>query len=248
MVLVDFYERFNGAVTSNVKTIKTTGVHDFPETYFKMEVEEVADSAFVFVAHNWVAPDGFKIPQNGLTISDYRYWIINGLFPAGFEATGRFTYSRVTKLDHTLILNSADSLVILYRQDASHDWQPIAFTRSGNWLAGTIYVPHLKAGEYTLAVWDEDMVGAENNIPIEKKLMRVIPNPCTDRVNVHFSDQAEGVLYLLDATGKIFGEYNIDPGEAGTSLNMSNKNPGNYLLHFAGRDGRKELVKFVVLK
>jgi aminopeptidase N len=248
MVMVDMHEKFNGAVTSKVKNIKTAGLYNFDDTYFKMEVENVADSAFVFVAHNWVAPDELKTPQNGLSLSDYRYWIINGLFPQGFEATGRFTYSRVARLDHTLILSSADSLVILYRPDASHDWQPISFTRSGNWMAGTMFVPHLKTGEYTLAIWDEAMVGAENNKPTEKKLMRIMPNPCSDYANVHFSGHADGMLYLLDPTGKIHGEYNIDPGKPDTRLNLANKNPGNYILQFAGRDGRKELVKFVVLR
>lgn len=246
VVMVDLYERFNGAVTSNVKIIKTPGTHDFSDTYFKMEVSEVADSAFVQVSHNWVAPDALWIPQNGLTLSDYRYWIISGFMPEGFEASGRFTYSRVNKLDHTLINNSADSLVILYRPDASHNWQPVTFTRTGNWMTGSILVPHLKTGEYTLAIWDEAMVGAGNTSKSETGLIRISPNPCTDHAQIDFSAHAGGVLYLLDPTGKIYEKIIIPSGERNLRLNMADKSQGSYLVQFTDRNGRKDTVKLLI--
>ena len=246
MVMVDLYERFNGAVTSNVKTIKTTGTHDFSDTYFKMEVSEISDSAFVQVAHNWVAPDALWVPQNGLTLSDYRYWIVSGIFPDGFETSGRFTYGRVNKLDHTLITNSADSLVILYRPDASHNWQPVTFTRTGNWMAGNILVPNLKPGEYALAIWDEEMVGTGKNSQSENSLIRVAPNPCTDYAHIHFSAHTGGVLYLLDPTGKIYEEFTVAAGERDIRINMTNKSPGNYLVQFTDRNGRKDTAKLLV--
>lgn len=246
MVMVDLYERFNGAVTSNVKTIKTTGTHDFSDTYFKMEVSQVSDSAYVQVAHNWVAPDPLWFPQNGLTLSDYRHWIISGIMPEGFEAAGRFSYATVSQLDHTLITNQGDSLVILYRPNASHNWQSVNFTRTGNWRVGNILVPNLKTGEYTLAIWDEAMVGIQNTSHSENSSIQIAPNPCNEFTNIHFSAHTGGTLYLFDLSGKIYEEMNITAGERNIRLNMTNKSQGSYLVQFTHRNGRKDTAKLLV--
>ena len=166
--------------------------------------------------------------------------------PEGFEASGRFTYSRVNKLDHTLINNSADSLVILYRPDASHNWQPVTFTPTGNWMTGSILVPHLKTGEYTLAIWDEAMVGNQNSIHSENSLMRISPNPCTDYAQIHFSAHTGGTLYLLGPTGNIYEKMTIHAGERNLRLNMADKSQGSYLVQFTDRNGRKDTVKLLV--
>jgi hypothetical protein len=163
--MADLYERNGDATTDNYQTIRATGLYDFPDTYFKMDVINPGDSAFARVTHHWVAPDGMLEPLPGLTLSDYRYWSVEGIFAEGFQATGRFTYNRGNALDNTLITSSADSLVILFRPGAGHEWQSVPFSRQGPWQLGIIYVPNLRPGEYTLAIWDELFVNAGDQEP-----------------------------------------------------------------------------------
>lgn len=246
LVMVDLFEKHNGAANSNFKTINTNGVYDFPDTYFKMEVTGIADSAFVQVAHNWVAPDSLTSPQYGLTLSNYRYWTVSGIFPEGFSATGRFSYSRGGSLDHTLLSSAADSLVILYRPDAAHNWQSVPFTRSGPWHIGTIFVPQMQPGEYTLAVWDEEVVSSGDKVFTGGSMIRISPNPARANTSVYFNAHGGGDLYLIDTTGKVVHQLHIPAGQAMIPLSLQKYTPGNYFLQFIDRKGRREVIKMII--
>lgn len=161
--MADPHEKISDATTDVAKTLKTAGEYEYEQTYFSALVEQITDSAFLRVTHNWVAADGFILPTTGLRVSDSRYWNVEGILPAGFKAKGKFTYSRANGLDNKLITNSDDSLVMLYRPGAGHAWQRTAFSISGYWTNGTITVDMLQKGEYTLAVWDHLSPGFKNN-------------------------------------------------------------------------------------
>jgi len=154
LAMADLEEKISDATTDMAKTLKKTGEYDYPQTLSKLLVEQIEDSAFIRITHNWVAPDGINILHPGLRISDSRYWTVEGLFPTGFKAKGMFSYTNVSGLDNTLIINPNDSLVMLYRSGAGHQWKGTAFTREGSWWSGTITVNMLQPGEYGLAVWD----------------------------------------------------------------------------------------------
>jgi len=165
LVIADPEEKMCDATTDNYKTIKSTGNYSFEKTFCSLEVESIADSAFIQVTHNWAPPDELKEPVPGLRLSDYRYWRIDGIIPEGFQATGKFTYSATNYLDNTLITSSADTLVMLYREGAADDWQEVDFEKVGPWNVGNILIPDLKAGEYTLAVKEAGVGTYEPGIP-----------------------------------------------------------------------------------
>jgi len=153
-VMADPDEKISDATTDVSKILKEKGEYDYPETFGKVLVEKISDSALVRITHNWVAPDSLCSPHPGLRISDSRYWTVEGIFPKSFKALGKFSYSNATGLDNTLIINSNDSLVMLYRQGAGHSWKGTPFIRNSSWTNGTITVDNLQPGEYSLAVWD----------------------------------------------------------------------------------------------
>jgi aminopeptidase N len=155
-VMADMAEKISDATTDENKIIKNKGEYEFRQTFCKLRVEKVADSALVRVTHNWVAPDGLIDLQPGLHISDSRYWTVEGIFPPGFMAQGIFAYNTAINLDKSLITNPGDSLVILYRPRAGKPWKGTGFTRQGSYTEGTITIDNLQKGEYTLAVWDSD--------------------------------------------------------------------------------------------
>jgi hypothetical protein len=153
-VMADLDEKISDATTDEFKSIKSTGKYDFKESYCKLLVEKITDSAMVRITHNWVAPDSFTKPGPGIKVSDSRYWTVEGIFPEAFEAKGEFTYKAAVGLDNTLITNPNDSLAILYRSGAGKPWKEVPFTQKGSWWEGTITVDKLKKGEYALCIVD----------------------------------------------------------------------------------------------
>jgi hypothetical protein len=166
----------------------------------------------VRITHNWVAPDSMNVPQPGLRISDSRYWTVEGIFPADFKAKGKFIYSRAASLDNTLITNSKDSLVILYRPGAGKPWKGTAFTRLGAWSSGTITVDTLQRGQYTFAVWDRLFLDKNENQKPKSSLMNIYPNPAKENVNVEFDVQNRVVLSIYDSLGKQVSKNKFNAG------------------------------------
>lgn len=221
LCLADPYDRIADATTDFQKVIKTTGDHDFDNTYFRLTVNQLADSVFVRVTHNWTAPDSLKTPTPGLRLSDYRYWRIDvaGTMP---QATGRFYYSRPGYLDQTLLQNLNDSLVILYRPNAAADWQGVPFTRTGT-LTGYIYVDNLQPGEYTLAAWDQAYVGLSEWKGYEQGTLKIYPNPAGKKITFSVKPESKvRKLQIIDINGKIVHTLilaaNVDQIEWNASL------------------------------
>ncbi len=196
-VLVNATDIMADAVTRVQRTIKTTGTYDFGHSFCGFDVQEIGDSAWVSVEHNWVAPDDFLEEIPGVRLSDARYWTIKGNFDGKMTIKGKFKYSKTGYLDNTLLTNPTDSLMILYRRDASENWHSVPFERFGPFNVGFIYVPNMKAGEYTLAVCDETFVG-QNDIPKEE--IRVFPNPSNGIVMLE--NLPKGEYSILNSDGK----------------------------------------------
>ena len=201
--MVDLHEDFCDATSDETKIIKETGDYQFEDSYFKLEVEEISDSVLIQVSHHWVAPDAQQNPQEGLTLSDYRYYEIDGILPNDLQATGVFRYSMTSKLDHTLISDVFDSLVILFRPDASSDWQGIPFEKDGSPFAGYIYVPNIQKGQYTLAIWAEAFVSIKEDIALTAEdYLQTYPNPSNGRVFFELMMPEEGKLLIFDQSGR----------------------------------------------
>ncbi len=209
--IVDYDRNFSDAINDDGIVIREPGNYNFANTYFQLEVEGMTDSALFHVSHHWVAPDALKVPQEGLTLSDYRYYSIDGIIPPDFIATGVFRYTMTGKLDHTLLGNSADSLVILYRPDTKTDWQGIPFEMDGTPFVGYLRVPNIRKGEYTLAIWDEQFVSIKK--PQEytsNDYMEIFPNPSSNRVHFELMMPTEGYIEIFDSTGKKVDTISID--------------------------------------
>ncbi|MCD4772691.1 MAG: T9SS type A sorting domain-containing protein, partial [Bacteroidales bacterium] len=211
-VFIDLYEKTCDATTDNYQIVDAIGEYDFPKTFCMLDFEEISDSAFVRVTHNWAAPDSLKNPIAALILSDYRYWKIEGAFPENFTTKARFFYSKISYLDNTLLANQEDSLVVLYRENASVDWQGIDFYRIGNSSIGNIYVENAQPGEYTLAVWDAQYVG-ENEISKNELKFEVFPNPSSESFTFVFDAKENSILKIYDSSSKLVKSFNTKKGE-----------------------------------
>jgi len=110
------------------------------------------------------------------------------------------------------INNSQDSLVILYRQGAGHQWQGTNFTRQGGWFAGTITVDTLKTGEYTLAIWDRQYLETKENKTDRSHFLNIYPNPAKEQVNIEIESKKKVIISIYDTIGKEVFKKVINPG------------------------------------
>ncbi len=236
LCLADPFDRISDATTDFQQIIKSPGDYDFDNTYFRLSVNQIQDSVFVRVTHNWTAPDSLKTYVPGLKLSDYRYWRIDmaGIPPL---AKGRFYYSRPAYLDQSLLQNLNDSLVILYRTHPSDDWQGIAFTRSGS-LTGYIYVDNLLPGEYTLAAWNEMYVGRWNHPSIKNQHLRIYPNPASSTVFFEYDLKGRrGTLEILDLNGRILHKIPLTLPASRIAWDTSLIQKGTYLARLSNDQG-----------
>ena len=127
------------ATTDSYEIIKNTGTVDYTESLFQLDVQQVNDSALVRVIHNWVQADGLKTPNTEIKrISPLRYWLVQGIFPNGFNAKGKFYFDRTNSLDGAFlpIYQSIDSLVLLYRKNTADDWHIVNFVSEDDGFTG----------------------------------------------------------------------------------------------------------------
>ncbi len=237
VAMADYHEEISDAVTEYATTIKTTGEIAFPLTYAKVITQSVTDSAFVKINHNWVAPDSLQTPLPGLRMSDYRYWKVEGIFPPGFSAKARFSYNRGYNLDNTLLVNSEDSIVILYRKGPGHEWYGVPFKKTGAWSSGNLEVQSLQPGEYTLAVWDAQYVGIRENKPGTQ--LSVFPNPAYDYCNILASGTAASKVSISNSTGLIVKEFALKQGENHIRWDSINQPAGMYLINLIDKEKQK---------
>lgn len=243
MVTMDLFEKTNDATTDDYSYFTEPETYEFQYTYFTLTINSLEDSALIRTTHNWVAPDSLKTPVEGLTLSPYRHWEIEGIIPDGFQAEGKFFYNTSGNLDNGLITSQNDSVVILYRSNAAHDWQEIPQTRVGVWMVGNIIVDNILPGEYTLAVWDKQIVGTKEN-KLNDNGIRIYPNPAREQINFEFSKQGNYHLKFYDETGKILDSINISSNSG--SWDCSNKGAGIIMIQIL-ENGNTLVTEKVVL-
>jgi hypothetical protein len=213
IAMMDYYEKICDATTDRSRLLTEEGTFDFEDTFSRVVVSSVDDTAFVRITHNWVPPDSLKEPRPGLTLSDYRHWHVDGIIPGGFDAGIQFFYQRTAYLDHTLIINPADSLVILYRPTKADDWQSVSFTRYGPWSVGWMMLDTLRTGEYTLAVWDAAFVGISEPDKQTDDQLFCFPNPGNEMITICWENMNARQLQISDMHGRLVEKTQVSGPE-----------------------------------
>ncbi len=230
MVTIDLNEKMCDAITDYALNVKQTGLINCANSFFKLDVQSITDSAFVRVEHNWAPPDGLKTPVQGLTISPYRYWKIDGIIPDDFMAQGVFFYNKASFLDDGLIFSASDSVVILYRQNPAFDWQLIPFTKVGTWSFGNLYIDDLQKGEYALAICDDTFVGIKELKKNSGTGLIIFPNPSNGSFKIK-TDQP-GSLRFYDISGKVLTSHLINDPSQSFIFETHHLDEGTYLVEF----------------
>ncbi len=237
-IFPDPEEKMCDATTDSYKVFTSASEYTFPSSFFKISIEQLNDSAFIQAVHNWVPPDSLKQAVPGLRLSDYRYWTINGVIPQDFQASGSFFYTRNNYLDNTLILNQTDSLVILYRKDASEDWHSIPFSKAGIWSIGNLNVPNLQLGDYVLAVYD-NQVGINEYQDSPGGKLEIFPNPSNGYYKIRCSIDEPATLRIFNISGRLIEEMPVYPEQKDLRWEPGNIAEGSYMLCLYSDDQKK---------
>jgi len=241
-ISVDRYEKISDAISSNEKIISTTGIQPIPETNVTLNVQATGvSSSLVRIEHNFVTPDGFKVSNPGIRLSDYHYWKVDGLFENGFLTKATFVYDGSTSgttgyLDNDLITGTEDSLVILYREGTWDDWEIVnSYTlNSGASLLdkrGSFTVDTLTRGEYVFGIYDYT-VGVIEFDEQTSNGINIAPNPSASKFTINFNGKKfiDADIYLFDAGGRIlFKEHLNNPYES-LIWNGEKDAPGTYFV------------------
>jgi hypothetical protein len=231
------------AVSSDTLNISTTGNYNL-SSYSRMDltVNSVSDSAFLFLEHNYAAPDPMKDTSLHYLLSPYRYWNVSGIRPAGFSCAAKLyfdgrksigTTNGNCYLDTFLLPRNCDSLVLLYRPDTKSDWREFpGYTK-------TIFTPYygfmsldsLPNGQYAFADTGVYHIVGINKLTSKKGYLKIFPNPSTGNFTV-LVPPADNIQYLRisNIQGKIMQQIEVRPEQENCGLNGSLWKNGTYII------------------
>lgn len=246
--------RLNQARTDNKLIIKTNANYGNQDLSLvkSLNVSAITDSALLVIKHHWVAPDTIKSNPNNYRISTSRYWSFDGILPANFDASFRVDFDgRVNNgyLDVDLVPVNGDSLILLYRENPSDDWeefQHYSKTTLGPTIAfGFFTIDSLILGEYTFAN-SATAIGIEE-VNNSKKQFKVYPNPSKDYLWIESlsskDSDSEQKFDVYDLTGKLILSSNLN---SRTKVKTHDWKAGNYIISISNQKGQVENHKVII--
>lgn len=250
-VVVDLNEKLADAIVDYNILVNSTGTKNANEANVKVIVDDFADTAFLRVEDNYVAPDPLKLQnENIISLSQTHYWRIESAPAAITDGHIRFT-ARVsgTGIDCELFNGySVDELLLLYRRDPSQDWQIIPCSKSANSSVSYVNLTteEYRSGEYTLAVGTDPTRVRDNSKTMG---MSVYPNPAHNAVTVELvgCDEArtyEGSIY--DMQGKRLLTFPISGTQS--DVNTSGLASGTYILKVSDANTTVATATVAILK
>ncbi len=225
---LDPNEKISDATTDAYHFFVGASTFLYPQTYCKIECTSAPDTALVRVTHHWVGPDPLQQPVPGFTLSPSRYWSVEGYLPAGFHAKATFSYSKFNYLDHELITDSQDSIVLLYRPGPGYSWQGIPFLQNGITSIGELTIDSLRLGEYALAVWDDDFLGYLDPEDPHTPLI-ISPNPASGHFHIIMNNNNKQKLRILNPEGKMIDSLFLEVGQPTLDWAPREIMPGLYI-------------------
>ncbi|MEM7103001.1 MAG: M1 family aminopeptidase [Bacteroidota bacterium] len=239
----------NLALSLDMLDIRVPGIHSAQRGKMQILAGLTPDSTLLKIEHHWTAPDPIQNNPLDYRISTSRYWVIDGIVADGFEGTGRIFYDgrEVTGsgngyLDNDLVSVTEDSIILLYRPDASEDWSVFPhFTKntlgSSTNAYGLIILDSLWMGQYTLA---NGVLITDLEIPetTSDQILNVYPNPARNTVNVetNLGPNSGNQLLFFNVLGQpVTSPINISSNLQ--TVDMSRLSPGVYLLAIRDRNG-----------
>lgn len=250
---LDLEEQIADATLDNYKIIKTTGIVEFPNTYFYADIKTNPDSIFLRSTLNWIGEErSMPLPEGIKRISHKHYWTIEGIGLEKCEIHSNFffkTASGAYNFDEELMrtFSHLDSLILLYRPNSQCPWIPLNTTKPFN-PEGYISLNSLWEGEYIMAIGDVRIVGLENISNKEKNINLVLyPNPTKTEINIYLNENELGYdIFIYGLNGSILYKSNIEKNILEKKINFKLDN-GLYPIVLISKDGKTRLEDKIII-
>ncbi len=239
--ILNYHDKLSDATIDNTKKVGETGTVTFGNTNCSAIINSISDTALFRVEHHYTAPIApSPLPEGYYRYSQTHYWTVHNTGGA-VEGSWRFRLIRgANQLDYNLFNGgyALENLKLMYRPDATADWMPIPFTRSGSPYNSTIITNDLLSGQYCFAVADEDVAVSD---PMMVRLS-VYPNPAQNIVTVKTDAAKVDKAVLYDSLGRKVMTVKI--GQNTQSININNLPSGNYIitLYKKGKSVARQLI------
>ncbi len=244
---IDYNEKMSDAIADYNLNIKNTGTNNCTNAFVSISTVSLSDSAFLHIEHHWAKPDQIKNPSSAVKrLSPNRYWRIDGILPQNFHARANFTFNSAADLDGGLLNgSSSDSIILLYRKDASYDWQLIPFTKAGTSYSGIIKLDTLLLGEYTFAMGDKAQVEIEE-YNMNKDEFTIYPNPNKGVFQISSSSSTIDSFVIVDIYGKTLKTIKYHNSTEIQSIHLPS---GLYIIYANNQSGETvHRMKMIVTK
>ncbi|MGB0888451.1 MAG: M1 family aminopeptidase [Vicingaceae bacterium] len=246
--------KLNQARTDNQLIIKNTGSHSTLNSMSlvkNLTINSVTDSALLQIEHHWVAPDSIKNNINNYRISESRYWSVDGILPANFSATMKLEFDgRLSNgyLDLDLVPVNGDSLLLLYRENPSADWQEYPYytktTLSPTLAFGWVVLDSVLLGEYTYANGGIT-VGLETQTDFEQNI-KVYPNPADNFIWIENSSSKKSFnnsVEIYSLTGKLIHQTTFKNKK---KINTEKWKSGTYIISVSSNNNATYTSKIIL--
>ncbi len=243
-IWVNTNQKILQARSEGEKVFYSAGTTNFPDAKMSVAVTSLgADSVLFRVEHHFSSPDNAGANPGNFVLSN-RFWEVQGIFPAGFDARGTVFYDgrgQLDQIDTELFAAtgpSEDSIVLLYRPGAGQAWQVWpTYTKgvlgSSTDKFGNIQIMSLKAGQYTIAKGIASSASKEPERTLGK--IGAAPNPATDIVDISAEKPFE-LLQVYSPSGGLLKEVVFEKTRS-VQVSLKAFPSGQYWLILAGREG-----------
>ena len=240
LTLLNEDNKLNQARTDDQIIVSSASTKTLSRSLFNLTTVSLSDSALIHVEHHWVKPDPIQNNPNNYRISESRYWSVYGILSANFNATAKIYFdgrSNSGYLDVDLVPINGDSLILLYRENASQDWVVYPYytktTLSPTIAYGWMKIDSLLLGDYAFA--NGDLTTGILEPTLTKDDIKVYPNPSNDFVTIQLTSPIQNsTVQLYDLSGKLLLEKPIVDQLKLTTRELA---PQTYLLHII-QDGK----------
>ena len=239
----DFNNNWLDGKTQKNMMLRSTAQQNF--AFFTAKANSITDSVFVSVENHFIEPyDDPLVPY--LTLSTKHFWTINRFDFGEAEVEGWFDFSRNN--DGDIIQTQNDSATLLYRRNASEAWHEIPYTLypGSSWKQGRFMVDNLLSGEYVVASWDKEALGAEEVFMDEQK-MHVYPNPADRQVNLHWAEASDGTVLLYDMKGNLLKQEGYSDTDH-FILVVEGLASGSYIIKRIDKEGAAVESETIIIK
>lgn len=260
---VNMGEKISHAVAPEIKILKTAASNNFANAKMTIVVQNISDSAFVRVEHNYTAPDDFQTPMPGYRLSPNHYWKVDGVLPSTFKAKATLNYDGRTTgftgnmwLDNLLNITTEDSVLLMYRKNAGTDWQVYQYytksmLSSTTDKRGIITIDSLQLGEYVFAIGAPLLTGIEEQETNKVSGIKVFPNPTKNYLTIDLSQIKNEIssscsIMITDVSGKAILTEKINDQQTQVKINTSGYSNGTYFITVKTNEKIIDKGKFVV--